>query len=134
MCRLSLLVAALLAAGFALSGCLTTQPVWSFYDSCAAQNPGFVAMVECGREKRLAECVPNNNCSANGTAFMQYADGLALAVKNKEMTEAQAMQKFAEFKTQCLANIHHDQAIAAAGMAASAPKTCTAIGNAVNCF
>jgi hypothetical protein len=132
MRRVLLLVATLLAAGFGLSGC--GHPVYEFYDSCAAQNPSFVAMVECGRAKRLAECVPNKSCSPVGTAFMQYADALAMSVKNKEMTEAQALQKFAEYKTQVLQNASRDQAIAAAGAAASGPHTCTVIGNTVNCY
>jgi hypothetical protein len=68
---------------------------------------------------------------------MQYADALAMSVKNKEMTEAQALQKFAEYKTQVLQNANRDQAIVAAGVAASTPSgptTCTAIGNTVHCY
>jgi hypothetical protein len=38
--------------------------VWEYYDQCARENPSFLAMAECGRQKRLAECVPNNTCSA----------------------------------------------------------------------
>jgi hypothetical protein len=100
MCRLLLVVAVLLAAGFTLNNCAANHPVYYFYDSCAAQNSSFIAMVECGREKHLAECSPNNTCSANGTAFMQYADALALSVKNEEMSEAEALRQLAEYKTQ----------------------------------
>jgi len=39
----------------------------------------------------MAECVANNTCSAEGTVFMEYVDSLALSVKNKKMTEAEAM-------------------------------------------
>ena len=110
MRRFLLVVAALLAAGFALISSLTTEqrPVYSYYDSCAAQNSSFVAMVECGREKGLAECEPKNNCSPIGNAFMQYVDALAMSVKNKKITEAQAMQKFAEYKRQVLQNASRD--------------------------
>jgi hypothetical protein len=45
----------------------------------------------------LAECVANNTCSAEGTLFMEYVDSLALSVKNKKMTEAEAMRRYAEY-------------------------------------
>jgi hypothetical protein len=75
----------------------------------------------------------HNNCSQLGTAFTQYADALVLSVKNKEMTEAEALRRFAEYKTTALANLRRDAAIAAAGAAASGPTTCTGIGNTVIC-
>jgi hypothetical protein len=37
----------------------------------------FFAMAECGRQKRLAECVPNSTCSSEGNMFMEYIDTLA---------------------------------------------------------
>ena len=48
------------------TGCVHSQapPVWGYYDQCAAENPSFLAMAECGRQKRMAECVANNTCSA----------------------------------------------------------------------
>jgi hypothetical protein len=91
-------------------------------------------MAECGKQKRLADCVPNNNCSSEGTAVMQYADSLVLSVKNREMSEAEALRKFAEYKSQLLSGARRDAAIVAAGEAASGPKNCTRIGNSVTCF
>ena len=82
-------------------GCVHSQapPVWGYYDQCAAENPSFLAMAECGRQKRMAECVANNTCSAEGTVFMEYVDSLALSVKNKKMTEAEAMRRYTEYKS-----------------------------------
>jgi hypothetical protein len=90
----------------------STPPVWSYYDDCATQNPSFVAMVKCGRERRLAECEPKNQCSPEGTLFMEYADSLALSVKNKKQSETEAFRLLAEYKT---------------------GRPCTVIGNTVNC-
>jgi hypothetical protein len=83
------------------TGCVHSQapPVWGYYDQCAAENPSFLTMAECGKQKRLAECVANNSCSAEGTVFMEYVDSLALSVKNKKMTEAEAMRRYAEYKS-----------------------------------
>ena len=80
-----------------LIGCTSqppsAPPVWSYYDNCAAENPSFVEMVKCGREKRLAECQPKNECSAEGNLFMEFADRLALSVKNKQKSEAEARRQ-----------------------------------------
>jgi hypothetical protein len=89
-----------------------TPSVWSYYDDCAAQNPSFVAMVKCGRERRLAECEPKNQCSAEGNLFMDYADSLALSVKNKKRSETEASRLLAEYKT---------------------GRPCSVTGNTVNC-
>jgi hypothetical protein len=98
------------------AGCvLPAPPVWGYYDQCAAENPSFLAMADCGRQKRLAECVPNNNYSPEGTTFMEYVDSLGLSVKNKKMTEAEAMRRYAEYKS-------------------GGASTCTAVGNAVKCY
>ena len=99
------------------AGCVHSPapPVWGYYDQCAAENPSFLAMADCGRQKRLAECVPNNSCSPEGTSFMEYVDSLALSVKNKKMTEAEAMRRYAEYKS-------------------GGASTCTAVGNAVKCY
>ena len=53
-------------------------------------------MAECGKQKRLAECTPNNTCTPEGTTFMDYVDSLALSVKNEKMTEADAMRHYTE--------------------------------------
>jgi hypothetical protein len=94
----------LVASGFAAliqAGCVysSAPPVWGYYDQCAAGNPSFLGMAECGKQKRLAECVPNNSCSPEGTAFMEYVDTLALSVKTKKLTEAEAMRRYAEYKS-----------------------------------
>ena len=93
--------ASVLIAASIETGCVHSQapPVWGYYDRCAAENPSFLAMAECGRQKRLAECVANNTCSAEGTVFMEYVDSLALSVKNKKMTEAEAMRRYVEYKS-----------------------------------
>jgi len=88
--------AALMQAGCVYS---SAPPVWGYYDQCAAGNPSFLVMAECGKQKRLAECVPNNSCSPEGTAFMDYVDSLALSVKSKKLTEAEAMRRYAEYKS-----------------------------------
>ena len=75
----------------------------------------FLQWRNAGDKKRLAECVPDNNCSPEGTTFMEYVDSLALSVKNKKMTEAEAMRRYAEYKS-------------------GGASTCTAIGNAVKCY
>src|SRR5215468_3601981 len=82
------------------TGCVHSPapPVWGYYDQCASENQSFVAMAECGRQKRLAE----------------YVDSLALSVKSKKMTEAEAMRRYTEYKS-------------------GGASTCTAVGNAVKC-
>src|SRR5215469_725236 len=111
-----LLASTVLAAASMQSGCVHSPapPVWDYYDQCASENQSFVAMAECGRQKRLAECVPNNTCSPEGTAFMEYVDSLALSVKSKKMTDAEAMRRYAEYNS-------------------GGASTCTAVGNAVKC-
>ena len=106
-----------LIAATSQAGCVHSPapPVWGYYNQCAAENPSFLAMAECGRQKRLAECVPNNTCSPEGTTFMEYVDSLALSVRNKKMTEAEAMRRYAEYKS-------------------GGASTCTAVGNAVKCY
>ena len=61
-----------------------SRVVWEYYDQCARENPSFLAMAECGRQKRLAECVPNNTCSPEGNMFVQYVDTLVVSVKKKD--------------------------------------------------
>ena len=50
-------------------------------------------MAECGRQKRLAACVPNDTCSPEGTTFMEYVDSLVVSVKTRKLTEAEAMRR-----------------------------------------
>lgn len=96
-----LLAAVGFGAAFMQGGCVysASRPVWNYYDQCAAENPSFLAMAECGRQTRLAECTSSNSCSPEGTTFMEYVDSLALSVKNKKMTEAEAMRRYAEYKS-----------------------------------
>jgi len=102
------------AVAFVQTGCAHSKIVWSYYDQCALENPSFPVMAECGKQKRLAECVPNNTCSPEGTAFTEYVDSLALSVKNKKLTDVEAMRRYTEYKS-------------------GGASTCTRVGNAVNC-
>ena len=86
-------------AALMLNGCAHSRLAWDYYDQCAQENPSFLAMAQCGKQKRLAECVPNNSRSPEGTTFMRYVDTLVRSVENKEMTEAQAMQRYIEYKS-----------------------------------
>jgi hypothetical protein len=82
-----------------LTKCGNSSVVWEHYDQCALENPSFLAMAECGRRKRLAACEPNNTCSPEGTMFMQYVDSLVLSVKKKQLTEAEAMRRYTQYKS-----------------------------------
>jgi len=72
-----------LLAALMQTSCAHSPPVWQYYDQCAQENPSFLAMAECGKQKRLAECTASNACSPEGTTFMEYIDSLALAVKKQ---------------------------------------------------
>jgi hypothetical protein len=96
-----------------LSGC-ASPPAWKLYDACAAQTSGFVAMVECGKAKRQAACREHDTCSDLGNAFVQYADGLAAQVRSHEISEADAMTRFAEYKTKTIQSAQQTAATAAA--------------------
>ena len=91
--NLILSVAAGLVAAFMQAGCAHAASVWHYYDECpgAGENQSFVAMAECGRKKRLAECGADNSCSPEGNVFVEYIDSLAQSVKDKKMTEAEPM-------------------------------------------
>lgn len=120
-----------------LGGCARPPPVWTYYDKCAAQTSSFVAMVECGKEKRTTTCQSPETerfCGAEGTAFVQYADGLAQQVRNHEISDAVALQRFAEYKSSLFQGIRRNEAIVTAGQAAGGPRTCVNNGNTVNCF
>jgi hypothetical protein len=86
-------------AASVLASCAHSPLVWDYYDQCALQNPSFLAMAECGRQKRLAACVPNDTCSPKGTTFMEYVDSLAVSVKTKKLTEAEAMRRYTEYQS-----------------------------------
>ena len=68
---------------FMLTACASpSRVVWEYYDQCSREHPSFLAMAECGRQKRLAECVPNNTCSPEGNMFMEYIDTLGSKLIN----------------------------------------------------
>ena len=97
VCITTAMAAAMLC--LSLGGC-ASHSVWNFYDAQACSSQGFVAMVACGKAKREAYChVYFNTCSSTENAFVQYADALAAQVQNHEITEADAIAKFAEYKT-----------------------------------
>lgn len=112
------------ALPFLLTGCLSFggPMVWSYYDKCSAQSSSFIAMAECGKQARNADCIPSNDCSSMGNAYVQFTDSLVLSVKNKEMTEAEAMRRYAEYKTSLIQGERRDDAIRDAGAAAAGPN------------
>jgi hypothetical protein len=89
----------------------------------------FVAMVQCGKRARNEACQKFYNCSSVGNAFVQYADALAMQVESHQITEAEAMARFAEYKTKTIQDAQRNQAIAN-----SNDIYCTATGNTVSCF
>lgn len=111
------------ALPLALTGCLSLggPMVWEYYDKCSAQTSSFLAMAECGKQARTADCVPTNDCSSMGNTYVQFTDALVLAVKNKEMTEAEAMRRYAEYKSSLIQADRRDDAIRDAGRAAAGP-------------
>lgn len=119
MFRLKLLLffVTVFALPLVLAGCLSLggPSVWNYYDKCSAQNSSFIAMAECGKQARNAGCMPTNDCSSMGTAYVQFTDSLVLSVKNKEMTEAEAMRRYAEYKTSVIQGDQRDDAIRDAG-------------------
>jgi hypothetical protein len=78
-----------------LGSCATVNvtSVWEHYDACLAEDSAFAAIVECGKQKRTAYCQAVGGCSSTGNAFVEYADALAMSVKKKEMTEAEARRR-----------------------------------------
>jgi hypothetical protein len=135
---LASLMGLLVLFGCALTPTPPPPPAWSYYDTCYATNSSFVSMVECGKANRNASCEAANNCTSTGNAFVQYTDALALSVRNKEISEAEALRRFAEYKTKIIGDVQRNAATIAAGVAAgaagNAPRTCIRNGNTVNCF
>jgi hypothetical protein len=122
--------------GLSVASCVSTQDkaAWDHYDACQAETKSFVAMVDCGKQRRTAYCQPE--CSRVGDAAVQYADVLADSVRRREMTETQARLKWVEYKTTQLNAANQQAATMAVGIMAStpSPRTCTTIGNVTNCF
>jgi hypothetical protein len=122
----------------ALSGCATSasklaKSSITHYDDCAKQTTSFVAMAACGKQRREADCGSANACTNTGNAVVQYADALAKSVSNREMSEAEAQRRFAEFKMGVISARNRDLAIMDAGAAASGPTVCNRVGNIVTC-
>jgi hypothetical protein len=117
--RINLILSATagLVAAFMQTGCAHSPSVWHYYDECAGagENQSFVVMAECGRKKRLAECGANNSCSPEGNVFVEYIDSLAQSVKDKKMTEAEALRRYAEYKS-------------------GGTSRCTQVGNTTKCY
>ncbi len=131
-CILAVLSVAGIAASALVSGCagLGHPSAISFYDNCAKQGGSFVEMASCGKLNRNSYCESKNLCSADGNAFVLYTDGLAKAVANHEMSEAQAQIKWVEFRNAQLNALRQRKATLASG----GPSTCVTTGNVTNCY
>ena len=79
--RATMLSAAVLA--LILNACAANKSVFNFYDECSGYT-SFVAMAECGKQRRMAYCIEHNNCGTSGTAFMQYTESLVLSVADSD--------------------------------------------------
>jgi hypothetical protein len=115
--RINLILSAPAGSAFMQAGCAHSPSVRHYYDECAGagENQSFVAMAECGRKKRLAECGANNSCSPEGNVFVEYIDALAQSVKDKKMSEAEALRRYAEYKS-------------------GGASRCTQVGNTAKCY
>jgi hypothetical protein len=132
--NLILSVAAGLVAAFMQAGCAHAPSVWHYYDECpgAGENQSFVAMAECGRKKRLAECGADNSCSPEGNVFVEYIDSLAQSVKDKKMTEAEPMPQ----PNPCRSRTHAaaEPMRRYAEYKSGGASRCTQVGNATKCY
>jgi hypothetical protein len=109
----------------ALAGCINTKAAHQHYDNCANQYSSFLAMAECGK-RQVAACekTPWQKCSSEGEMLMLYADALVTSVKNREISEPQAMQRWLEFRTKVSRQRQEaSDATAAATTAAAATAT-----------
>lgn len=103
---------------------------WEHYDECSVQNLGFVAMVECGKQKRTAWCEAQpTSCGAEGNAVVAYAGSLATSVERREMTEPEAQRRWIEFRSSQVGAVRQ----LAAQRAAAMPTTCTKSGSTMTC-
>jgi hypothetical protein len=119
------------------SACVTTappsKPALSYYDECASQTSSFPAIAACGKQRRNAACQANKTCSSIGNSVVAFADSLALSVTRREMTEAEAMRRWAEFKITQERAQHQLDLQAAAADNANRPISCQRTGNFVYC-
>jgi hypothetical protein len=128
---------ALLPGAVLLSGCAIgphlintwdfyTVNTWDFYTACEAETT-FPALADCAKARRLAYCQQATNCNALGAAFVEYADALAAGVRQREISDAEARRRFAEFKlTQMKADVRLRMQ-AAAVAASSGPTVCNTV-------
>jgi uncharacterized protein YecT (DUF1311 family) len=129
-----ILLALAIALPLLMAACAANKTAIQHYDECAVENSSFEAMVACGKQRRTAYCQEHNNCSADGNAFVAYADSLVASVNRHEMTEAEAQRRWIEFRT-AQVNTQRQLAIqAAAAAAASGPTTCVRNGPVTNCY
>jgi hypothetical protein len=77
-----------------IGACAANKSALQHYDECAVENSSFEAMVACGKQRRMAYCQENNNCSADGKAFVAQANSLVMSVNRHEMTEAEAQRRW----------------------------------------
>ena len=131
----------LMLACCTLASC-AAQPIWRDYDKCAKETSDFVTMVRCGKMEREAALEKYHQTGSDvGNAFEQYADALAAQVENKQITDADAWARFAEYKTKVINDTGRNQAIRDAGIAAGAaaappanpPRLCVPAPG-VSCF
>lgn len=72
---------------------------WQHYDECADTTSSFVAMVDCGKQKRAAYCQTiGDRCGGNGASVVAYADSLATSLMRREILEPEARRKWIEFR------------------------------------
>jgi hypothetical protein len=115
----------------ALSGCMRTA--WEHYDECAATGSSFQAMAACGKAKRIAYCTSAPvGCSDTDNSFVQFADALSRQVANREMSDAEAMRRYVEYKT-AQQNAQHQIQAASAARAISAANAASAASRPVFC-
>src|SRR4051812_17831380 len=84
-------------------GCAQTRDLaaWEIYDACTVQVTSFTGMVYCGEDSLKAYCGSRRSGSACGTlgnAVSAYADSLVKQIKAKQITEAEARRKWAQFE------------------------------------
>jgi hypothetical protein len=121
------------AMAMAVSGC--TRMAWEHYDECTAVGGLFQAMAACGKAKRMEYCTTSpRGCSDTDNSFVQFTDALSRQVANREMSDAEAMRRYVEFKTAQQNAQHQLQATAiasippvAANTVPSRPPMCRAV-------
>lgn len=117
-----------------LGGCVASMAALDHYDSCSMNEAKFERMIQCGKMKRQAYCTQVGTCSPEGNLIVQYGDSLVASLKRGEMAEAEARRKWVEFSMLQRNQQSNREMQAWAIMAATAPRTCHAIGTSVSCY